>query len=60
MDYVDFATPMTKMEKLLKDMYKLTLEKKGGEALALSPELITEARILQNMLKLEFGGDDAV
>lgn len=53
MEVVDYTTCMTRMERMLKDMYQLTLRHEMEAALAMTPELITEARMLQGMLKVQ-------
>jgi hypothetical protein len=53
-DYVlvDYAAPMMRIERLLKDMHNLLLENKFGEAIELSSVITAETRMLHHTLVL--------
>lgn len=48
----DYAMPMMVMERLLREIHDLCLDKKYEAANEMTPKLITEARILQATLAL--------
>jgi hypothetical protein len=49
---IDYAAPMMRIEKLLKDLHNLLLDNKFDEAIELSPVITTEAKLLQHTLVL--------
>jgi hypothetical protein len=49
---VDYAAPMMRIEKLLKDTHNFLLEKKFREAIELSSMLTAETRLLHHILVL--------
>lgn len=49
---IDYAAPMMRIEKMLKDLHNLLLDNKFDEALELSPQITTEARMLHQTLQL--------
>ena len=57
---IDYAMPMMRMEKLLKDMHNDLLENNFDEASVSAIALITEARILHNTLVLMKEQQDAL
>ena len=48
--FIDYAAPMMRLEKLLKDMHNDLLEKNTSAAFEKSVLLITEARVLSNVI----------
>lgn len=57
---IDYAMPMMRIEKLLKDMHNDLLENNFDEASVSAIALITEARILHNTLVLMKEQQDAL
>lgn len=51
-DLIDYAAPMMRIERLLKEMHNLLLDNKFDEAIELSPVITTEAKLLHNTLVL--------
>ena len=51
-DLIDYAAPMTRIERLLRDLHDLLLDGKFDEAIELSPVITTESKLLQNVLVL--------
>jgi len=49
---IDYAEPMMKIERLLKDMHNLLLDNKFDQAIELSPVITAEAKLLQHTLIL--------
>lgn len=49
---IDYAAPMMRLERLLKDLHNLLLDNKFDEAIELSPVITAEAKMLQNTLVL--------
>lgn len=49
---IDYAAPMMRIERLLKEMHNLLLDNKFDEAIELSPVITTEAKMLHNTLVL--------
>ena len=51
-ELIDYAAPMMRIERLLKDLHNLLLDNKFDEAIELSPVITTEAKLLHNTLIL--------
>lgn len=51
-DIIDYAMPMMQIEKLMKDIHALCLDKKYKEAGEQCPEIIAQARMLTAALAL--------
>lgn len=51
-ELIDYAAPMMRLERLLKDLHNLLLDNKFDEAIELSPVITTEAKLLHNTLIL--------
>lgn len=51
-ELIDYAAPMMRLERLLKDLHNLLLDNKFDEAIELSPVITTEAKLLHNTLVL--------
>jgi hypothetical protein len=51
-DLIDYAAPMMRIERLLRDLHDLLLDGKFDEAIELSPVITTESKLLQNVLVL--------
>ena len=51
-ELIDYAEPMMRIERLLKEMHNLLLDNKFDEAIELSPVITTEAKLLQHTLVL--------
>jgi hypothetical protein len=51
-DLIDYAAPMMRIERLLRDLHDLLLDGKFDEAIELSPVITTESKLLQNTLVL--------
>jgi hypothetical protein len=51
-ELIDYAAPMMRIERLLKDLHDLLLDGKFDEAIELSPVITTESKLLQNTLVL--------
>lgn len=51
-ELIDYAAPMMRIERLLKDLHNLLLDNKFDEAIELSPVITTEAKLLHNTLVL--------
>ena len=49
---IDYAAPMMRIERLLKDMHNLLLDNKFEEAIEVSLLLTSESRLLQHTLVL--------
>ena len=49
---IDYAAPMMRIERLLKEMHNLLLDNKFEEAMEVSLLLTTESRMLQHTLVL--------
>lgn len=49
---IDYAAPMMRIERLLKDMHNLLLDNKFEEAIELNLLLVAESRLLQHTLVL--------
>lgn len=49
---IDYAAPMMRIERLLKDMHNMLLDNKFEEAMELNLLLLTESRLLQHTLVL--------
>lgn len=49
---IDYAAPMMRIERLLKDLHNLLLDNKFDEAIELSPVITAEAKLLHNTLVL--------
>ena len=49
---IDYAEPMMRIERLLKDMHNLLLDNKFEEAIEVSLLLTSESRLLQHTLVL--------
>jgi len=49
---IDYAAPMMRIERLLRDLHDLLLDGKFDEAIELSPVITTESKLLQNTLVL--------
>lgn len=49
---IDYAAPMMRLERLLKDLHNLLLDNKFNEAIELSPVITAEAKLLHNTLIL--------
>lgn len=49
---IDYAAPMMRIERLLKDMHNLLLDNKFEEAMELNLLLVAESRLLQHTLVL--------
>jgi hypothetical protein len=52
LNLIDYAAPMMRIERLLKDMHNLLLDNKFEEAMELNLLLVTESRLLQHTLIL--------
>ena len=51
-ELIDYAAPMMRLERLLKDLHNPLLDNKFDEAIELSPVITTEAKLLHNTLIL--------
>ena len=51
-ELIDYAAPMMRIERLLKDLHNLLLDDKCDEAIELSPVITAEAKMLHNTLVL--------
>ena len=51
-ELIDYAAPMMRLERLLKDLHNLLLDNNFDEAIELSPVITTEAKLLHNTLIL--------
>jgi len=51
-ELIDYAAPMMRIERLLKDLHNLLLDDKFDEAIELSPVITAEAKMLHNTLIL--------
>lgn len=51
-ELIDYAAPMTRLERLLKDLHNLLLDNKFDEAIELSLVITTESKMLQHTLVL--------
>ena len=51
-ELIDYAAPMMRIERLLRDLHDLLLDGKFDEAIELSPVITTESKLLQNVLVL--------
>jgi hypothetical protein len=51
-ELIDYAAPMMRIERLLKDLHNLLLDDKFDEAIELSPVITAEAKMLHNTLVL--------
>ena len=51
-ELIDYAAPMMRIERLLRDLHDLLLDGKFDEAIELSPVITTEAKLLHNTLIL--------
>jgi hypothetical protein len=51
-ELIDYAAPMMRIERLLRDLHDLLLDGKFDEAIELSPVITTESKLLQNTLVL--------
>ena len=51
-EIIDYAMPMLKMEKLLRNLHDLCLDGKYSDAGKLCPDLIAEVRVLSASLAL--------
>lgn len=51
-ELIDYAAPMMRIERLLKDLHNLLLDNKFDEAIELSPVITAEAKLLHNTLIL--------
>lgn len=49
---IDYAAPMMRLERMLKDLHNLLLENKFDEGLDLSMQITAEAKLLQHTLVL--------
>ena len=49
---IDYAEPMMRIERLLKDLHNLLLDNKFDQAIELSPVITAEAKLLQHTLVL--------
>ena len=59
-ELLDYAMPMMRIEKTLKSMHNHLLEHQMGDALDLSAQLVTEAKMLRHTLTLMQEHKDAV
>jgi hypothetical protein len=59
-ELIDYAMPMMRVEKTLKEMHNRLLEQKLGKARELSDQLIVEAKMLRHTLTLMQEQQDAV
>lgn len=48
----DYALPMMRIEKMLRDLHNLLLKKKYDDSLELSTKITAESRLLTQTLKL--------
>ena len=51
-ELIDYAAPMMRLERLLKDLHNLLLDNKFDEAIELSLVITTESKMLQHTLVL--------
>jgi hypothetical protein len=51
-DLIDYAAPMMRIERLLKEMHNLLLDNKFEEAIEVGVLLATESRLLKHTLVL--------
>jgi len=51
-ELIDYAAPMMRIERLLKDLHNLLLDDKFDEAIELSPVITAESKLLQHTLIL--------
>lgn len=51
-DYIDYSEPLLKVKSMIRVMDNLLLADKFEEAISLTPEIITELRMMQSLLLL--------
>jgi hypothetical protein len=51
-ELIDYAAPMMRLERLLKDLHNLLLDNKFDEAIELSLVITVESKMLQHTLVL--------
>jgi hypothetical protein len=51
-EITDYAMPMMRIEKLMRELHDLCLKNEFGKALDKTPSLITEVRVLQASLAI--------
>ena len=51
-ELIDYAAPMMRIERLMKDLHNLLLDNKFDEAIELSPVITAEVKMLHNTLIL--------
>ena len=52
-DYIDYSEPLLKVKAMIRTMDNLLLANKFEEAISLTPEIITELRMMQSLLLLK-------
>ena len=52
-DYIDYSEPLLKVKAMVRVMDNLLLANKFEEAISLTPEIITELRMMQGLLLLK-------
>ena len=49
----DYAAPLLAMQRMLKDYENLLIARQWQEAIALTPELMTQMRLLTNTVRIQ-------
>lgn len=52
-DYIDYSEPLLKVKAMVRTMDNLLLANKFEEAISLTPEIITELRMMQSLLLMK-------
>lgn len=52
-DYIDYSEPLLKVKAMIRTMDNLLLANKFEDAISLTPEIITELRMMQSLLLLK-------
>jgi len=52
-DYIDYSEPLLQVKAMIRTMDNLLLANKFEEAISLTPEIITELRMMQSLLLLK-------
>lgn len=52
-DYIDYSEPLLKIKAMIRTMDNLLLANKFEDAISLTPEIITELRMMQSLLLLK-------
>lgn len=52
-DYIDYSEPLLKVKAMIRTLDDMLVSNKFEEAISLTPEIITELRLMQSLLLMK-------